>query len=111
MMKWWIIQFFTSIKLTSGINIDKVVSPIILKVFTYDGDDDFNEIGQYQGNSYAVITVKKLWDSLIQLLLKWDFKIRIDECIDLARSHIKDSNLQKEETINKRDVEIAESAR
>ncbi len=51
---------FTSIKLTASPYIDQVVSSITLRVFTYDGLDDFDETGHYQGNSYAALTVNKI---------------------------------------------------
>lgn len=50
---------FTSIKVFGDYYIDKLVSPVILKVFTYDGLDDFDENGYYRGNSYATITINK----------------------------------------------------
>jgi len=43
---------FTSVKITAGELIDEVTSPIKLKVFTYDTEDDFDELGKYRGNSY-----------------------------------------------------------
>lgn len=51
---------YTSVKITSGIHIDEVISPIVLKVFTYDGYDDFDELGRYRGNSYNTVTINKL---------------------------------------------------
>ena len=50
----------TSIKVTGGTNINEVISPIELKVFTYDGTDDFDEFGSYRGISFAVVTINKL---------------------------------------------------
>jgi hypothetical protein len=51
---------YTSIKITSGIDVNKVNSPITLKIFTYDSLDDFDELGKYRGNSYTVININKL---------------------------------------------------
>lgn len=48
----------TSIKLTSGKNIDAITSDITLTVFTYDGDD-VDELNNYTGESKYTITVKK----------------------------------------------------
>jgi hypothetical protein len=50
----------TSIKVTGGSSIDEVVSPISLKVFTYDGSDDFDELGKYRGISFALVTINKI---------------------------------------------------
>lgn len=49
---------FTSIKLFSVDGIDEVES-IILNVFTYNGDDDFDDNGNYRGNSLYVIRIKR----------------------------------------------------
>ena len=47
-------KLFTSIKLYSS-DIENIDSKIILTVFTYDGEDDFDENGNYRGNSsYSV---------------------------------------------------------
>lgn len=49
----------TSIKLTASIKIDEIISPITLTVFTYDSDD-FDESGNYRGNStYQVVIQRK----------------------------------------------------
>ena len=50
---------FTSVKITSGELIDEVKSNITLKVFTYDSEDDFDELGYYRGNSYYKIEINK----------------------------------------------------
>lgn len=50
----------TSIKVTGGTNIDEVISPIILKVFTYDGLDDFDEFGKYKGISFDQVTINRI---------------------------------------------------
>ena len=49
---------FTTIKLTAGKNIDKIISDITLTAFSYD-EDDFDEYNNYIGNSKYTITVKK----------------------------------------------------
>lgn len=51
---------FTSIKLTGGELIESVTSPIVLKVFTYDSSDDFNNNGEYIGNSFHTVLINKL---------------------------------------------------
>lgn len=48
----------TSIKIYAVDGIDKVEN-IILNVFTYDSRDDFDENGNYKGNSIYVIRIKK----------------------------------------------------
>ena len=48
----------TSIKLTAGKDINAITSDIVLTVFTYDFDD-FDDLGNYRGNSKYTITVKK----------------------------------------------------
>lgn len=48
----------TSIKLTASTKIDKVTSPIILTVFTYNSDD-FDENNHYRGNSSYQITINR----------------------------------------------------
>ena len=47
---------YTSIKLYL-VEIEKVTSPITLTVFTYDSDDDFDESGNYRGNSKYQIQI------------------------------------------------------
>lgn len=49
---------FTGIKLTSGVKIKEITSDITLTVFSYDNEDDFDENGNYRGNSFYTITVK-----------------------------------------------------
>ena len=51
-------NLFTSIKLQSGYQVDKITSPIKLKVFTYDSDDDIKD-NKYIGNSSYEITICK----------------------------------------------------
>lgn len=49
----------TTIKLTTT-NLSYVTSPIVLTVFTYDTDDDFDpDTGIYRGNSSYSVTIKK----------------------------------------------------
>ena len=50
-------SYLTSIKLTPGTAIDKVSSSIVLTVFTYNGEDDFDENGNYRGISKYSITI------------------------------------------------------
>ena len=49
----------TSIKLTAGVNINKITSDITLEAFTYKLED-IDELGNYQGNSRYSITIKKV---------------------------------------------------
>lgn len=49
-------NIFTSIKLYL-VEIDKVTSPITLTAFTYDSEDDFDDDGNYRGNSKYTITI------------------------------------------------------
>lgn len=49
-----------SIKLTAGSLIDKITSDIELTAFTYDGEEDFDENGNYRGCSKYTILVKKI---------------------------------------------------
>ena len=49
---------YTSIKLFMVEDINKVTSPITLEAFTYDSDDDFDENGNYRGNSKYSIEIK-----------------------------------------------------
>ncbi len=49
--------YFTSIKLTAGSKINDISSPITLKVFTFDTEDDFDEKGNYKGRSYYQISI------------------------------------------------------
>lgn len=48
----------TSIKIYAVDNIDEVDS-FILSAFTYDSEDDFDEEGNYRGNSIYVIRIKR----------------------------------------------------
>jgi hypothetical protein len=51
---------FTSIKIFAAEEIDKIISPIELMVFTYNGKDDFDyETNTYLGNSSYTITINK----------------------------------------------------
>ena len=49
---------YTSIKLFMVEDINKITSPITLEAFTYDSDDDFDENGNYRGNSKYSIEIK-----------------------------------------------------
>ena len=49
---------YTSIKLFMVENIADVTSPITLEAFTYDSEDDFDEKGNYRGNSKYSIEIK-----------------------------------------------------
>lgn len=51
-------NIITSIKIFATSGIDRVES-IILSAFTYDSDDDFDEEGNYRGNSLYVIRIKR----------------------------------------------------
>lgn len=46
-----------SIKLTAGSQINELTSDIELTVFTYDGIDDFDENGNYRGNSSYTMSI------------------------------------------------------
>lgn len=48
----------TSIKLTAGKDIDKIISDISVTVFTYD-NDDFDEKSEYRGTSYYSSIIKR----------------------------------------------------
>ena len=50
----------TSIKICGGDYIDKVTSDIIITIFTYDSEDDFDEEGHYKGNSKHTLTLKRI---------------------------------------------------
>ncbi len=51
---------FTCFKFTGNDHTDKIDGDIIIKAFTFDGEDDFDsETGFYRGNSYANLTIKK----------------------------------------------------
>ena len=49
---------FTSIKLYAN-SIDMLTSSIELTVFTYDTEDDFDEFGNYRGNSKYTVNISK----------------------------------------------------
>ena len=51
--------YITSFKLYAHDKIDEVVFPVKLSVFTYDSDDDFDESGNYRGNSIYTININK----------------------------------------------------
>ena len=48
---------FSSIKLFMANNINDITSPITLKVFTYNDEEDFDETGHYRGISSYSITI------------------------------------------------------
>lgn len=48
----------SSIKLYLAYETEKISSPITLTVFTYDGEDDFNEDNLYRGNSSYTIEIE-----------------------------------------------------
>lgn len=48
---------FTAIKLQNSYQIAEVDSKILLTVFTYDTEDDFDEAGEYRGNSSYTMTI------------------------------------------------------
>ena len=50
---------FSSIKLTAIHNLNEITSPVTLTVFTYDTEDDFDEDGNYRGNSKYTININK----------------------------------------------------
>lgn len=50
---------YSSIKLYGAENTKDIISPITLTVFTYDTDDDFDDVGMYRGNSKYTITINK----------------------------------------------------
>lgn len=47
----------TSMKLTAGSKYKEIDGEITVSVFTYDGDDDFDESGKYRGNSVSTVKV------------------------------------------------------
>lgn len=47
----------TSMKLTAGSKYEEIVSPITVMGFTYDSDDDFDENGNYRGNSKYIVNI------------------------------------------------------
>lgn len=48
---------YASIKLYMSSKTNKITSPINLTVFTYDGEEDFDEENHYRGNSKYTITI------------------------------------------------------
>ena len=50
--------YLTSIKLTPGKEISKVISDVELMVFTYNGEDDF-ENNEYRGISKYILTIEQ----------------------------------------------------
>ena len=50
---------YSSIKLYAASETSKITSPITLMVFTYDTEDDFDDMGMYRGNSKYTITIEK----------------------------------------------------
>ena len=48
---------FTSLKIQSSYQILEVDSKILVTVFTYDGEDDFDDDGEYRGNSSYTFTI------------------------------------------------------
>ena len=50
---------FSSIKVHANVDFDKVISPIKLTVFAYNDDLDFDEDGNYRGNSYTELYIHK----------------------------------------------------
>ena len=49
----------SSMKLTCGQNYDEITSDIIVKAYSYDTEDDFDENGFYKGNSFDEVIIKK----------------------------------------------------
>lgn len=49
--------YLTSIKLTAGSKVNEIKSKITLTTFTYDTEDDFDDNGNYRGNSKHTITI------------------------------------------------------
>ena len=48
---------FTALKIQSSYQVGEVDSKILLTVFTYDTEDDFDENGEYRGNSKYTMTI------------------------------------------------------
>ena len=48
---------FTSIKLQNSYQVSEIDSKIELTVFTYDTEDDFDENGEYRGNSHYTFDI------------------------------------------------------
>ena len=49
----------TTIKLTCGNKCNEITSNIQVKVFSYNGNDDFDDLGFYRGNSFSNLIIKK----------------------------------------------------
>ena len=49
----------SSIKLVGDIDSDKIEGPITLTAFCFDSEDDFDEEGNYRGNSKYTITITR----------------------------------------------------
>ena len=49
----------TTIKLTCGNKCNEITSNIHVKVFSYNGNDDFDDLGFYRGSSYSNLIIKK----------------------------------------------------
>lgn len=49
----------TTIKLTCGNKCNEITSNIYVKVFSYNGNDDFDDLGFYRGNSFSNLIIKK----------------------------------------------------
>ncbi|MGN1379507.1 MAG: hypothetical protein ACI4XR_03820 [Bacilli bacterium] len=49
----------TTIKLTCGNKCNEITSDIYVKVFSYNGNDDFDDYGFYRGSSYSNLIIKK----------------------------------------------------
>ena len=50
-------SLFTAIKIQSSYQVGEIDSKILLTVFTYDSDDDFDENLEYRGNSYYSMNI------------------------------------------------------
>ena len=48
---------FSSIKLYMAEKSEEITSPITVKVFTYDSEEDFDEEGNYRGISSHTLTI------------------------------------------------------
>ena len=49
----------SSIKLVGDVDSDKIEGPITLTAFCFDSEDDFDEEGNYRGNSKYTITITR----------------------------------------------------
>ena len=50
---------YSSIKLYAAEKTNEITSPITLMVYTYDSEDDFDDDGNYRGNSKYEITINR----------------------------------------------------